>query len=155
MPLVMHDKWIKELFSKPCVHTLKVYIIPSYLSVLKSQNYSTVKQLCIFQKNWRKVVLGYRGNKRASATNPVMNLSYTLYAIADAKALCTILYSSRNIQIKAAGVQWTPTQLHLVGKDLSIQRVNTLAIQQLEKNHDGRNCLWFVTMDFSLLFFNI
>ena len=35
-----------------------------------------------------------------SATNSVMNLSHTLYDTADPKALCSILYSSGNIQIK-------------------------------------------------------
>ena len=36
----------------------------------------------------------------ASATSSIMNLSHTLYVIADAKALCPILYGSGNIQIK-------------------------------------------------------
>ena len=41
----------------------------------------------------------------ASATNSIMNLSHTLYAITDDKALCSILYSSGNIQIKSS---WGP-----------------------------------------------
>ena len=37
-----------------------------------------------------------------------MNLSHILFAIADAKVLCYILYSSGNIQIKnTVGIQWT------------------------------------------------
>ena len=42
-----------------------------------------------------------------------MNLSHTVYVIADAKALCSILYSSGYIQIKNG---WDPSdhppQLH-------------------------------------------
>ena len=41
----------------------------------------------------------------ASATNSIMNLNHTLYAIADAKALFSVLYSSGNIQIKSC---WGP-----------------------------------------------
>ena len=36
----------------------------------------------------------------ANATNSIMNFSHTLFVIADAKALCSILYSSGNIQRK-------------------------------------------------------
>ena len=39
-----------------------------------------------------------------SATNSVMNLSHTLFVIADAKGLCSILYSSGNIQKNNAGI---------------------------------------------------
>ena len=36
----------------------------------------------------------------ASPTNSIINLRHTFYVIVDAKALCSILYSSGNIQIK-------------------------------------------------------
>ena len=43
----------------------RIYIIYSYLSVLKLENCSSQReQLCIFQKNGRKNVLGDRDNKR-------------------------------------------------------------------------------------------
>ena len=47
----MHDKWMKEWFFKPCVHTpypKRIYIIPNYLSVLKLQNYSLQCSSCAF-----------------------------------------------------------------------------------------------------------
>ena len=45
---------------------------------------------------------------KASATNSFLNISHTLYVIVDAKARCSILYSSGNIQIKAVGFQRIP-----------------------------------------------
>ena len=41
-----------------------------------------------------------------------MNLKHTLYVIADAKALCSILYSSGNIQIICCWEPVDPPQLH-------------------------------------------
>ena len=48
----------------------------------------------------------------ASASSFIMNLSGTLYVIADAKALCSILYILEIFKQKAVGVHCTPTQLH-------------------------------------------
>ena len=50
-------------------------------------------------------VLGHRSNKRGKAINSVTNLSHTLYVVDDAKAVCSILYSSGNTQIKSC---WCP-----------------------------------------------
>ena len=53
--------------------------MPSYLSALKLQNYSSQRSSCVFlKKNQRKVVLGHKGINEASATNSIMNLSQTL-----------------------------------------------------------------------------
>ena len=41
----------------------------------------------------------------ASAINSITNLSQTLYVVDDAKALCSILHSSGNTQIKSC---WCP-----------------------------------------------
>ena len=60
---------------------------------------------------------------KISATNSLMNISHTLYVIPDAKAFCSILYSSGNIQTKT---YWGPVdtpKLDYVHKNLSIQRV--------------------------------
>ena len=56
----------------------------------------------------------YEAINEASATNCFINLSNTLYVIADLKALCSILYSSKTIQLKTC---WgpripPPPQLH-------------------------------------------
>ena len=56
----------------------------------------------------------------ASATNSILNLSHILYVITDGKALCSIDYSSGNIQIKScwspADLLTLPLQLHQFGK---------------------------------------
>ena len=92
---------MKELFSKPCVHTLKEYIY-SYLSVLKLQNYSSPCSSCaFFTKIEGKLFWVIEAINKASATSSIMNLSHTLYVIADAKAICSIPFSSGNIQTKS------------------------------------------------------
>ena len=48
----------------------------------------------------------------ASASNFIMKLSGTLYVIADAKALCSILYILEIFKQKAVRVHCTPPQLH-------------------------------------------
>ena len=85
-----------------------VYVIPTYLPVLKLL--FTVQQLCIFQKNRREIVLGHRGNKRASAINSIMNIRHTFYVIVNAESLCSILYSSGDIQIKSC---WGPADRNM------------------------------------------
>ena len=78
-----------------------MYIIPSYLSVLKLQNYSSQCNSCaFFRKIEEKKLWVIKAINEARATNSIMNLSHTLFVIADAKALCSILYSCGNIQIK-------------------------------------------------------
>ena len=42
---------------------------------------------------------------KASTIKSIMNLSHTMYVIADAKALCSILYSFVNLQVKSC---WSP-----------------------------------------------
>ena len=103
----MHDEWIKEWFSKPCVHTLKkIYVMPSYLSVLKLQNYSSQCSSCVFfRKIEGKLFWITKVINKASVTNSIMNLSHTLHVIADAKALCNYSLRSGNIQIKSC---WGP-----------------------------------------------
>ena len=92
-----------------CPYAKRIYIIPSHSSVLKLQNYSSQYSSCpFFRKIKEKLFLVIGAINEASATNSVMNLSHILFAIADAKVLCYILYSSGNIQIKnTVGVQWT------------------------------------------------
>ena len=82
----------------------RICIIPSYLSVLKLQNYSSQCNRCaFFRKIEEKLFWVIEAINEASAINSIMNLSGTFYIIADAKSLCPILYSSGNIQIKSCG----------------------------------------------------
>ena len=75
--------------------------MPSYLSVLKLQNYSSQCSSCAFSKKIKEKLFWFiKAIKETSVTNSIMNLSHTLYAlyvIADAKALCSILYSAGDI----------------------------------------------------------
>ena len=99
-----------------------MYVTPSYLSVWKLQNYSSqCSSYAFFREIEEKLFWVIEAINEASETNSIMNLSYTLYVIADAKALCSILYSSGSIQIIPSPLP--PAQLHQVGKKLSIQRV--------------------------------
>ena len=99
MAIVMRDKVMKELFSKPCVHTLKEYRLHL---VLKQQNYfSQGSSWPFFRKIEEKLFWVIEAISKASATISIMNLSHTLYVIANAKVLYSILYSSGNIQIKS------------------------------------------------------
>ena len=77
-----------------------MYIKPSYLSVLKLQNYSSQCSNCAFFRKIRKMFWIIEKINEASVTNSFMNLSYTLHVIANGKALFSILYSFENIQIK-------------------------------------------------------
>ena len=56
----------------------------------------------------------YEAINEASATNCIINLSHTLSVIADLKALFSILYSSKTIQLKSCWGPRTPPppQLH-------------------------------------------
>ena len=61
----------------------------------------TVQRLCIEEKMFWFI----EAINETSAANSIMNLSHTLYFIPDVKALCSILYSSGNIQMKSC---WCP-----------------------------------------------
>ena len=90
----------------------RICIIPSYLSVLKLQNYSSQCNRCaFFRKIEEKLFWVIEAINEASAINSIMNLSGTFYVIADAKSLCPILYSSGNIQIKRCGGPMDPPPL--------------------------------------------
>ena len=94
-----------------CVSIRKknIYIIPSYLSVLKLQNYSSqCSSSAFFRKREEEFFRVIEAINDASTTNSIMNLSHILIVIADAKALCSILYSSGNIQIRYC---WGPAEL--------------------------------------------
>ena len=82
-------------------------VIPSYLSVLKLQSYSSQCTSCAFFREIDKVDLRHEAVNESSATNFIMNLSHTLYAIADAEALCSNRYISGSIQIKSC---WGPLE---------------------------------------------
>ena len=84
-----------------CPYPRRIYIVPSYLSVLKLQNYSSqCNSFAFFKEIEETLFLVLEAINEASATNSIMNLSHKLYVIADAKALCSILCSSGNIQLK-------------------------------------------------------
>ena len=48
--IVMHDKWMKDWFSKPCIHTLKEYLL--YLVTLHSA------AVVNFSEKWKKSCFG-------------------------------------------------------------------------------------------------
>ena len=85
-------------------------IIPSSVSVFKLQNYSSQCSNCAFlRKIKEKLFWVIEAINETSATNFIVNFSHTLYAVADAKALCSILYGSGNIQIKYS-LSWQKPQ---------------------------------------------
>ena len=94
----------------------RIYIvIPSHLSVLKLQNYSSQCSSCaFFRKIEEKLFWVIEAVNEASVTNSIMNLSYTLYVIGDGKALCSILYNFGNIQIKYSWGLADPLPLFLL-----------------------------------------
>ena len=93
----------------------RIYVIPSYLSVWKLQNYSSqCSSYAFFREIEEKLFWVIVAINEASETNSIMNLSYTLYVIADAKSLCSILYSSANIQIKSSWGPSDPPPSHLL-----------------------------------------
>ena len=79
-----------------------IYVITSYFLGLKLQNYSSECSSCaFFRKIKEKLFWVIEAINKARATNSIMNLIHTLYVITDAKAYCSILHSSGNIQIKS------------------------------------------------------
>ena len=97
------------IFLTVCPYPKIMNVIPGYLSVLKLQNYSSQCSSCsFFREIEEKYFWVTEAKNEASATNSIMNLNHTLYVIADAKLLCSILCSSGNIQIKSC---WGPADL--------------------------------------------
>ena len=81
------------IFETVSPYPKRIYIIPSYLSVLKLQNYSSqCSSWALLRKIEENLFWVIKDINEASATNSIMNLSHTLYVIVDAKALCSILY---------------------------------------------------------------
>ena len=74
------------------------------MSDLKLQNYSSQCSSCAFYKKIKENLFWViEAIHEASANYSNMNLSHILYVTADAKALCSIFYSSGNIQISCWG----------------------------------------------------
>ena len=68
-----------------------MYVIPSYLSDLKLQNYSSECSICAFFKEIEeKLFWVIEALNKASPTSSIMNLSHTMYVIANEKSLCSI-----------------------------------------------------------------
>ena len=73
-----------------------MYVIPSYLSVLKLQNYSSECSICaFFREIEEKLFWVIEAINKASPTSSIMNLSHTLYVVANEKKLCIILSIQR------------------------------------------------------------
>ena len=89
-----------------CSYPKIIYITPSYLSVLKLQSFYSQCSSCVFfRKIEEKLFWAIKAINEASVTNSTMNVSHSFDVIADAKALCSILYSFGNIQINSC---WCP-----------------------------------------------
>ena len=85
-------------FQTVCPYPKRICIIPSYLVVLEQQNYSSQCSSCVFfRKIEEKLFWVIEAINETSTTNAIMNLSHTLYVNADAKALCSILFSSEDV----------------------------------------------------------
>ena len=92
-----------------CPYAKRIYLITSYFSVLKLQNYSSQCSSCaFFRKIEEKLFCFIEVINKASATNSIMSFSNTLFAIVNANLLCFILSSSANIQKITVGVQRAP-----------------------------------------------
>ena len=73
-----------------------MYVIPSYLSVLKLQNYYSECSSCaFFREIEEKLFWVIEAINKARLTSYIMNLSHTLCVVADSKALCTFLSLQR------------------------------------------------------------
>ena len=89
-----------------------INVIPSYLLVFKLQNYSSQCSSCAFFREIEETLFWViEAINKAGATNSIMNLSHIFYATADAKALCSLLFGSGNIEIKSF---WGPADPHSV-----------------------------------------
>ena len=68
-----------------------MYAIPSYLSVLKLQNYYSECSSCaFFREIEEKLFWVIEAINKARLTSYIMNLSHTLCVVADSKALCSM-----------------------------------------------------------------
>ena len=75
-----------------CSYQKRIYVTPSYLSVLKLQSYSSQCSSCaFFRKIKEKLFWVIEKIKETSGTNSIMNVSHTVYVIADSKELCSIV----------------------------------------------------------------
>ena len=100
------------IFEPLCPYLKRKYIIPSYLSVLKLQNfYSQCSSQAFFRIIEEKLFWIMEVINETSATNSIMNLIHTVYVITGAKVLCSILYGSGNISKKLLGSSGTPLPL--------------------------------------------
>ena len=98
------------IFEPLCPYLKREYIIPSYLSVLKLQNfYSQCSSQAFFRIIEEKLFWIMEAINETSATNSIMNLIHTVYVIAGAKVLFSILYGSENISKKLLGSSGTPS----------------------------------------------
>ena len=85
-------------FQTVCPYPKRIFNIPKYLVVLEQQNYSSQCSSCVFfRKIAEKIFWVIEAISETSTTNAIMNLSHTLYVNADAKALCSILFSSEDV----------------------------------------------------------
>ena len=127
MAIALHNKWMKELFSKLQVHSLKEHILWQVIcQSQKLQNYSLQCRSCaFFRKIEENLFWVIETIKEASPTNSIMILSHTLYVvITDVNALYFMLYSFGNIQIKSGPPPVSSLSYIKLAKNLSIQRVN-------------------------------
>ena len=68
-----------------------MYVIPSYLSFLKLQNYSSECSICAFFREIdEKLFWHIEELNKATPTSSIMNLSHTMYVVANEKSLCSI-----------------------------------------------------------------
>ena len=93
---------------------LKEYILYLLICLFETKKLLfTNQQFCSFSEKLKKKVFWViEAINEASAINYIANLSHTLHFTADTKALCSILYSSKNIQIKSCWGPVKPSQLH-------------------------------------------
>ena len=85
-------------FQTVCPYPKRIFNIPKHLVVLEQHNYSSQCSSCVFfRKIEVKIFWMIEAISETSTTNAIMNLSHTLYVNADAKALCSILFSSEDV----------------------------------------------------------
>ena len=113
---ITNVKWMKEFFFKTvCRYPKWIYIIHSYLSVLKLQNYYWQCSSCaFFRKIEEKLFCVIEPINEISATTSLMNICHTL-----CKRICSIFYSSGSIQIKSC---WLHPTLPPLSNKLSWQK---------------------------------
>ena len=69
-----------------------MYVIPSCFSILELQNYSSECNICaFFREIEEKLFWVIEAISKASPISSIMNLSHTLYVVANEKKLCIIL----------------------------------------------------------------